>query len=302
MTAWFSRRRVNGWRLIAGALFGTVALFPLLFSSLSFLFTLGGKICLSILMIMIVFGFLGGLRRFIVQLMLFYMVAFLFGGGILGIGFLLQGRETILNGLLREEGVYLFPQTTWITLGFGYGVMFFLSKAFYQVIRFYKRQAVNRHRIRLSLSGREIELTGLYDTGNQLYEPITRIPVMIVEVDAISALLPAEMIEWVKEGEGDGLEMSRLDRVPEPWRYLIRFIPYRVVGNDRRLLLTLVPDWIEVVEGGRIYRTGRLRVGLTKSRLSAEGAYQALLHPDLLKEEYLQKDMREDSHVDTFTS
>lgn len=301
MVAWVQRRKVKLWRLTAGALLGALTSLFLLFPFLSFLFTWVGKLCLSALILLVSFGYSGRPRDFFTSLLLFYFVGFLFGGGVFGLSFLMQSRDTVMKGVLSEEDVYLYPQATWVTLVIGYGLMFFLSKFFYSVVAFHKRRAKNLLQVRLFILEKEIEMTGLYDTGNQLYEPITRIPIVIMEVKPLLPLLPPEIVEWVKEGERNGYDLNRISMLPEAWQNIIRFAPYRVVGKEDQLLLTLVPHRIEVRDEDRVYTISRVRVGLTHTSLSGDHTYQAILHPDLLKEEYIQKETKEDSHVQSFT-
>ncbi|CCQ92913.1 putative Sporulation sigma-E factor-processing peptidase [[Clostridium] ultunense Esp] len=256
MTAWMRRRAVKLWRLFAGALFGTLILVPLLFEPFSFLFTWVGKFFLSSLMIFIVFGFTRP-SLYLSDLLFFYLITFLFGGGVMGISFFLQNRETIFQGFMTEGDFYLYPQATWLTLALGYGVMFFLSKAFYQIIQFHKKRGADLLPTTLSFFGATIEVIGLYDSGNQLYEPITRIPVVILEASVLSSILPPEMMEWGMSGGVAGYDLTGLSSLPEGWQDRFRLIPYRTVGEEENLLVALVPDWIEVRDGKNRYRTRR---------------------------------------------
>ena len=49
-------------------------------------------------------------------------------------------------------------------------------------------------RVRLTLGERQVELTGLVDTGNTLTDPVTGRPVMVAEGSRLSPLLPGERV------------------------------------------------------------------------------------------------------------
>lgn len=292
MTAFFRRRQVRLWRLVLGSFIGTTYLLILFVEALAPLYSWYGKLGLSITMMMVTFGFsrIGVLVKDTIS---FYVVSFLFGGGIFAVSFLIQGQESTLNGLLVFEDAYVLPQASLFTLVIGYVLMFFLSKYYFRAIEVGKRRDQFILPLRLSIMGKTIETKGLLDTGNGLYEPITRVPVIVLQIDLLSDMLPLDIREVVKKGPAAVTATDWLNEITLEWQSRLRMIPYRSVGKGSQLLLALTPDWLEVHDGDACYRTERVRVGLIHEKLSADAAYMAILHPDLLRGEDLPEKIEE---------
>lgn len=283
MTALVRKRQVRLWRLFVGSLVGTTYLLVLFVEALAPLDTMAGKLVLSILIIITTFGF----SRFILlfkDTLTFYAVSFLFGGGIFALSFLIQKRESTLNGLLVVEDAFVYPQASLLTLAIGYILMIFLSKFYFQAIEVGKRREQFLLPYRLTIMGETITGIGLLDSGNSLHEPITRVPVMILQVELLASVLPQEIASVVKKGTDVAADVDWLDQVSTEWQSRLRWIPYRGVGKGNQFLIALTPDELTIVDGEREVKTTRVRVGLTKESLSAENAYAAILHPGLLSD------------------
>lgn len=295
MTAFFRRRQVKWWRLLIGSLVGTTYVFILFVDALSPLYSWYGKLGLSILMMITTFG----LRRMDLlfkDTLIFYVVSFLFGGGIFAFSFLLQGQESTLNGLLVFEDSYVFPKASLFTLAIGYVLMFIVSKLYFQAIEVGKRKENYVLSYRLSILGECVEGKGLLDTGNGLHEPITRIPVIILHIDVLASLIPSSLIDLIKRGDDAFLYTNRFVELPIEWQSRLRVIPYRGVGNGTQMLIAIVPDWIEIVDDSKVYRTKRIRVGLKVDRLTSDDTYNAILHPAILQDEVNINETYEEVH------
>ncbi len=132
--------------------------------------------------------------------------------------------------------------------------------------------------MRIRLGDRTVELPALFDTGNGLRDPISGMPVVIVEAEALEEVLPPVMRQALGAG------WDSLDRLPGSWAARCRLVPYRAVGRSAGLLLALDPDEISVKAPGDLSWTAvRGLLGLGAERLHPEGAYRALLPPLLLK-------------------
>jgi len=130
----------------------------------------------------------------------------------------------------------------------------------------------------LEVAGRRLGLTGLVDTGNNLRDPVTGLPVVVVDWEPLRRIMPRDVASFFT---------STWDRVPEhlsrtPMGRRLRLVPYESVAGRRGILPAFKPDHIVILEkdGNRITRDAI--VGVFKERLSPSGQYQALLHPDLL--------------------
>lgn len=126
--------------------------------------------------------------------------------------------------------------------------------------------------VRILVEGQSVSLPALVDTGNHLRDPLTAMPVAVVEAAAMRQVLPAEVSRAVALG-WEGLE-----RLPDAWAARCRLVPYRAVGRPDGMLLAFLPDDLSVAPPGE----GRWQsvpglVGISATPLHPEAVYRALL-------------------------
>jgi stage II sporulation protein GA (sporulation sigma-E factor processing peptidase) len=124
---------------------------------------------------------------------------------------------------------------------------------------------------------------GLIDTGNQLYEPLTRTPVMVMEAAQWEGKLPDDWIAKIRAGRSEDLLLS--ESASGDWQDRLRLVPYRGVNKSTQLMVALKPDRVVVTQGESRTETIRTLVGLDGGTLSRDGTYHAIIHPALLAEE-----------------
>lgn len=118
----------------------------------------------------------------------------------------------------------------------------------------------------LSFCGKETRITALYDTGNELTDPATGLPVLILEPEAAERLLPPELAWLPRELTADNAA-ALLPRIPSGLRTRFRLAPYCALGRESGLLLAFRPD---EVRGGP-----PLLAAISPNRVS-NGRYDAL--------------------------
>lgn len=127
----------------------------------------------------------------------------------------------------------------------------------------------------LDLGGRRVRLTGLWDSGNRLRDPVLDRPVMIVELRAVWERLPTEVLAFAS-----GVLNGGGATIPEGWSGRLGLVGYHSLGGGGHIPL-IVPDHIWHVDAaGRRQKLMPMVVGLTQARVSPEGAYQALVPPE----------------------
>lgn len=105
-------------------------------------------------------------------------------------------------------------------------------------------------------------VTAITDTGNHLYDRRTGRPVHIAEQDRI-----------LSEEEKERLLLEK----PES----VSFLPYASLGNPEGILMVLTVKKMVVLCDDRKLELENQEIGLTGQRLSPDGSWQMLLHPDL---------------------
>ncbi|RJX21562.1 MAG: sigma-E processing peptidase SpoIIGA [Ammonifex sp.] len=259
-------------RLLSAALVGSLYFVAVFFPEAGNFYNLSGKFLVSILVVVVAFGFLPW-RRFLGVWALFFGVSFAVGGVVYGI-----------NGLIADHGADGVAGYRYVLPG--------VVAALVLVAVLGKKGRILRRRIAegffrvplaIQMGGKKVELEALLDTGNQLTDPVSRCPVVIVEYDSVCDFLPLELRKVLESSfEPDFTAIGTKIEDPK-WATRLRLIPYRSLGKSGGLLVGFKPDAVEVVYGGRVVRVNRVVVGIYRQRLSPEAKYNALLHPRLVE-------------------
>jgi stage II sporulation protein GA (sporulation sigma-E factor processing peptidase) len=140
-------------------------------------------------------------------------------------------------------------------------------------------QDLQRVPVQIRIRGQILRVNALVDTGNQLLDPLTGAPVIIVEYAAMASLLPIQ----VREVMGIGGEVN-LDKMAEftDGQFSLRLIPFTTIGKNHGMLVGFKPDEVAIQHGDQMVRRTNVVIGIYSRKLSPKGAYRALLHPDLL--------------------
>lgn len=289
-TAYFRKERVVWWRMIAASLFGCSYLAFFFFPAFSSMYQWSVKLLFSILMLWIAFGN-RRLLSFVQNVIIFYFVAFVFGGGVFALQYFLAPQNEIVNGLVvtHNDGFGVGFKPTLAILLIGFTLVFFLGKKSYKAIQEPRRIETFLVDVVVTVAKEKVICRGLVDTGNQLHEPITRLPVMIMESRMLAHLLPPSFLRQTEENGGvwEKLDGS-WDELPSEWQSRVRLIPYRSVSRGMDFLLAIKPDHVLVIQEGLRYETEKVLIGLNPIPLSADGKYQAIVHPAMM-EAYTQE-------------
>jgi stage II sporulation protein GA (sporulation sigma-E factor processing peptidase) len=284
-TAYFRKERVVWWRIAVASLFGSTYLVFFFFPAFSSMYQWSVKLLFSILMLWIAFGN-RRLLAFTQNLIIFYFVAFVFGGGVFGLQYFLAPRNEIVNGLVvtHNDGFGVGFKPTLAILVFGFAFVFVLGRKSYRAIQEPRRIDSFLVDVVVTLAGERVICRGLVDTGNQLHEPITRIPVMIMESRMLSHLLPPPLLRQTDENGGVWEKLDGYwEELPLEWQSRVRLIPYRSVSRGMDFLLAIKPDHVMLLQGGTRYETEKVLIGLNPIPLAADGQYQAIVHPAMME-------------------
>ncbi|MCM3784420.1 sigma-E processing peptidase SpoIIGA [Neobacillus mesonae] len=283
LTAWMQRKKPKWWRMIISAVIGALYVVMMFVPELTFLYTFLIKFGLSLLMIWTAFGF-HSLQTFMKTLGAFYVINFVAAGGILGVHYLLQSSGDLFNGILfTTTGGISFE----LQVGFWFMFIVFFGVLFiFRAVQFSKRKAdqmsVFFGEVTVRIGDAEVSCTGLVDTGNQLTDPLTRTPVMVMEATLWEAYLPEAWKGKISQVSADTLVMELTEGFE--WQDRLRLVPYRGINKGTSFMLALKPDTVMIKMNGTCYTPNRTLIGLDGGTLSSEGKYRAIIHPDYVQE------------------
>ncbi|MEB3100623.1 sigma-E processing peptidase SpoIIGA [Ferviditalea candida] len=282
-TAWTRKIRFKRWRIAAAALLGASYVMMMFIPSLSVLFTFVVKFLFSVAMLLIAFGF-GGLQNFVKNISVFYLINFVAAGGIFALHYLLLSSNDVMNGILlaRTRG-FINPA--------GIGLVFVIIM-FTAMIFFYRSVFVSSKRrkqvtdylaeVCVSIGERVTICTGLIDTGNQLYDPLTRTPVMVMESVLWQEDFPPAWMNLIQKEEVERI-LLELEQVDFQWSERLRLVPYRGVNKQASFMLALKPDKVVIRYRNSVTEVGKVLIGLDGGKLSSDGSYRAIIHPQLME-------------------
>jgi len=279
LTARLSRYPAPFWRLAAGAAVGAFYVLVLFLYPAPPVAALPAKLALAVVMLIVAFGF-PPWRTFGTILVLFYLCSFGLGGVVFGLGYLLEGGPADPSRLFSIPQHFFWPAVL-LSLLIAWGV----GQAGRTFLRRRQLKGLFHLPVSITFYGRRLRLEALLDTGNQLSDPLSRAPVIVVEYDAVRTLLP-EAVQRLLSG-GDGREpdyASLLESLRDTrWATRFRLIPFSSLGRSHGLLLGFRPDEVEIVLGREKIRIRDVVVAVCRRKLSPEAGYRALLNPRLLE-------------------
>lgn len=277
VTAKFSRVQVSSLRLFIGAAVGAVyVVFIILQPDMKIYYTTLAKILLSLFIVAITFS-PRKVLPFLKTLVVFYISTFIFAGAVLAFLFFNQKGGFVRNGI-----VYVSGYSKWFTVFLGVATVAIVINIFREVIQSRISKEKLLIPVKIAFDNRMIDLAALVDTGNSLKDPLTNMPVMVVEFKALEELLPAEIKSIFENSKENDLNSVTATISKSRWFSRFRLIPFSSLGKENGMLIGFKPDFIEVGEEEEKRDIKNVIVGIYNRSLSRNEQYKALLGPELV--------------------
>ncbi|MBE1443209.1 sigma-E processing peptidase SpoIIGA [Paenibacillus sp. OAS669] len=279
------RLQFRWWRLLCSAAIGGAYVVLLFFPPLSFMFTFAVKFILSLIMILTAYGF-GGLQHFWRNVGAFYVINFVAAGAIIGVHYFWMSSGEVINGIL-------FTQSGGVEHRLQIGLLFIIVVLFLSIWLFRHVQQASKRKeemasymakVDVHIDQFESSCTGLIDTGNQLYDPLTKTPVMVMELSQWGEKIPESWKKRIERSEVDQI-VSAIGTDEFEWQDRLRLVPYRGVNRSTQFMLAIKPDRVVITHNDKQFEALKVLIGLDGGKLSADNAYQAIIHPNLLHNE-----------------
>lgn len=221
-------------RYVLAALAGGAYAAAVFLPGLGFLAQTPVKLAAGVLLGLIAYG---GEEKLLRLLLLFFAVSCAMAGCVLGLGLLAGGGIPAVNGVFYTN----VDAKALVVAG----------TAAYAVLSVVFRAAAGHAvrgellPVRVSMGGRTVGLTALWDTGSGLRAPDGR-AVLVLAPGALDGALPPAAAELLRRRG-----LAAPEELLEPLRAVApalrpRLTPYRSVGTAGGLLLTIRTDWAEI--------------------------------------------------------
>jgi len=272
VTSKFLRIKTKDWKTLLASFVGTIYVIAMLtIPSASFYFTFLGKFILSVVMVLITFK-VKKLKEFLKIIVCFYISTFMFAGAAYAYIYITGSGGFVQNGVY-----YIFKKGNINLIIFALLMAAIIIKFFYKTLFFKTKHINDLVNFEVTLGNKSMELKGLIDTGNSLHDPLSDLPVIICELEALKNIIPEKLADIVKNEN-----LSDLTKI-DVGDSKIRLIPYSSLGKENGMLLGFKPDKL-MIKNDRNEKSGECAaiVCLYDKHLSSDNTYNALLSPDLI--------------------
>jgi stage II sporulation protein GA (sporulation sigma-E factor processing peptidase) len=274
LTAYVLKRNASKKRILFAALLASSYVFLVVFPNLQMLTGPFLKFVFSIGIMIAAFGYRR--VRFVAKnVAMFYFVSFVTGGGIFALHYFMQSDIEIMNGIISTKGTGMGDPVSWLFVAAGVPALWYFSKKRVEDITIEKMDAENLLGVIITIGEMTFSAKGLIDTGNKLYDPISKMPVMVLDMNVHGSHFP----EVIKEASKDILAVGNTEE-EHPWLNRLRIVPYRSVGNQQ-FLACIKPDAIEFMKNESTIAAPQSLLGLSWTALSSEGQFDAIVHPKM---------------------
>ncbi len=236
---------------IAGALFAILMLFPQSKAVTGML----GKIIFSLILTAISFNS-KNLRIFLKNLTVFYFVSFTIGG----CGFALYN---IFGSSKYIDTAKLLIVTVFLS----YTVL----NIIFSIYEKYFRYDNLIHKLTITVGKSSTQTQCFFDTGNNLQDPISKRPVIVINLKTAESLLPEALIDEIKSHNSvTEIYFSYCTKVK------LKLIPYHTI-TDSGFILGFVPSQVLIDD-----KEANAIIGISANYIACDKNYNAIVNPQTI--------------------
>lgn len=274
-TGLINRVKIKAWKLFVASLIGGVysilSFAPVLEIYTNFLF----KVILSIVMVYISFH-PQNVKQLFKELIIFYLVSFVFGGCAFALLYFIKPQD-----ILARNGVLTGTYPIKIAL-LGGIVGFVIVNIAFKVVKGKLSKKDMFCNVSIFINGKEKQIKAFIDTGNLLKDPISGIPVIVVEVSELEEMIPKEIVENLNEIL-QGKDTKVLTEIPEDYKLKFRIIPFSSLGKQNGLLLGFIADKVMINLEETKSELSNIIIGIYEKNLTKNGLYTGLVGIDIIE-------------------
>ncbi len=264
-----SKSKINQKKMIISSLIGAVYSVIYYILKINIYSNMIVKWMLSIAMVYIAFE-TKNFKVLAKKLVLFYLVSFVFAGAALGIIYMVNTQNiTIQNGMI--VGSYTLK-----TILIGIVVAFIVIIIGFNFAKGKLSRKDLIYNIKIYINGKNVKTKAMMDTGNFLKEPITNIPVAVVEHTLLYEIIPKEILNNIEKVLGGDFKDIPED-IQNQYISKLKVIPFSSLGKQNGMLLGIKVDKLEVEIEENIKEIQKVIIGVYTKSLTKRGEYRALV-------------------------
>lgn len=272
-TAYIMKIKISHIRIIASSSIGAVYSIMLYMQILPIYSSIFMKIILSVAMVYISYA-PKTVKIAIKQLIIFYLISFAFGGCAFALLYFVKPQDIFI-----KNGVYIGTYPLKIAL-LGGIVGFVITYIAFKIIKNKATKEEMIYKLKIKINDKTVEVNALLDTGNKLKDPITLVPVIVIEKQKLYNFLPEEILENIDKiigGDSDKL-------IEENIKYMSKFrvIPYNSIGKQNGLMLGFKADEVKIIIDEEERTIKNTIIGIFNQSFNSQ-TYSALISLEIIE-------------------
>ena len=273
-TAIVLKVKIRHLRIIISSLIGPIYSVLSYISDLEIYNNLFLKIFLSIVMVYIAFS-PQNIKTLMKQILIFYLTSFLFGGVAFALIYVIKPQE-----ILMKNGLFLgmYPLKT-VFLGAIVATAILITA--FKVVKSNITKKDMMCNVSIELNNKTVNIKTMIDTGNMLKEPISGLPVIVVENTALYELIPKEILDNLDDILGGDFQKIP-DDIKSTYIAKLKWIPYSSLGKQNGMLVGIKADKAIVEKDDQVIEHDNVIVGIYNKSLTKRGEYRGLIGVELL--------------------
>lgn len=273
-TSIISKSKVNLVRIAIGSLIGSIYVVFYYLSKIEWYSNIFLKLFLSISIVYISFN-TKNVKELLKILILFYLTSFVFGGATLGVIYIVNPE-----GITIQDGIIIGSYTI-KTIFIGIILAFIILITAFKTVKakFSKKDLFCN--IVIKINNKQVKTKAMLDTGNLLKEPITNIPVLVVEHNLLYDVIPNEILDNIENILKGSLE-NIAEELKNEYISRLKVIPFSSLGKQNGMLLGIKADGLIVEKENKKKFIDKSIIGFYNRKLSKNGEYKALIGIDII--------------------
>ena len=216
-------------------------------------------------------------KRLYKDLVIFYLVSFVFGGCVFALMYFLKPQMAQIR-----NGVFVGAYPIKIAL-IGGITAFIIIQISFKIVKNKISKKDMIIDIEIIIDKKAAKIKGLLDTGNFLKDPITGLPVIVVEKESLKQIISDKILNNLEKILGGDIdELTKDDKFNQNISRF-RMIPFSSLGKQNGLLLGIKSDGVNIIIDGKIEKNNNVIIGIYDKSFTKNNMYSAILGLDILE-------------------
>ena len=271
-TGYILKLKIKHIRIILSSLVGAIYAILVYADILPIYTNFVVKIILSVSMIYIAFS-PKNVKAMIKELVVFYLVSFALGGCAFALLYIVKPQN-----IFMKNGVYIGTYPIKIAL-LGGIVGFTITYIAFRIVK--SRMSKNEliYEIKIKINNKELKTKVMLDTGNMLKDPLSNLPVILIEKEKLYEILPRGLLDNSEKMLGGDFKDENDN---EDYRTRLRIIPFTSVGKQNGMMLGIKADEVTIITDVDEIINNNVIICIYEKVFSKTGKYFGLIGLDAL--------------------